>query len=56
VQELQIGGTSAGGLIRATTVREKLTMAGSNLARRFGRKELTSDRRGSADVVPFRPS
>src|SRR4029079_15737583 len=37
-------------------ISQKLTMRGSNRHRKFSRTELISDRRGSADVVPFRSS
>ena len=35
---------------------QKLTMSGSNRQPKLSRTELVSDRRGSADVVPFRSS
>ena len=37
-------------------IREKLTMTGSNLPRKLGRTDLSSDRHGSVDVVSFRSS
>ena len=36
------------------SISQKLTMRGSNQPRKLSRTEPVSDRRGSADVVPFR--